>query len=483
MTFPKIAAAQRLQTVLLLTAMAAVLLGCLLFANLLQNLRSEVVTDAQKSLSNAVGELLQAHGTNKLPELGSPGTLDQTLKAISYDVLRSYPDVEGGYYLGNQAVGHSFPSYTEPGSELKQHQIEREAVEASLRESRELRRVVIREFDDGRDLVVVGALSLPGRPLAAWGLKRYLNFNDPRQGQHELVLTGLLLVTLVSIGAVLNLSFRLQRGFAGVQAGLGELRTNPDYRLPDQDHELRPIVHAINDMAESRARLEADLRREDRLRAMGRLVAGIAHEIRNPLNSIRLTMELMHRRLRDQPAAQETIPSVVAEVDRLDKLLAGLLVFRDNSPVHLRVQPVKPVLERTLALVKPQLQDKSIGTQLNAPGDINALVDGNQLQQAVMNLLLNAVDAAGAGGHVVVDMSAAGEKVQIDVRDSGPGVSKEQQEHLFEAFYTTKPTGTGLGLAITRNLLQRMGATVTYLTSGSGAHFRILLNRGGSSEA
>ena len=215
----------------------------------------------------------------------------KTLKAISYDVLRSYPDVEGGYYFNDQVVGQSFPSYTEPGSELTQPRFESEAVQAALSESRATGRVSTREFDDSRDLVVVAALS--SQPLAAWGLKRYLNFHDPRQLRHELLLTGLLLVTLVRIGAVLSLSFRLQRGFAEIQVGLAHLRTDANYRLPDQNHELRPIALAINDTAESRARLESDLRREDRLRVMGRLVAGIAHEIRNPLNSIRLTIQLL----------------------------------------------------------------------------------------------------------------------------------------------------------------------------------------------
>ncbi len=477
MHFPKIAAAQRLQTLLLLTALVAVLMGCVLLADLVRNFRSGVVTDARKGLANAVSELREAEQRVQVSTGTSVASLDQALKPLSYDVLRSYPDVEGGYYFQDRAVGHTFPTYTEPGSELKQPENERSAVESALAESRGSGRLATREFDDGRDLVVVTALASSSRPLAAWGLKRYINFHDPRQLRHELLLTGLLLVTLISIGAVLTLSVRLQRGFRQIQVGLGHLRTDVSYRLSDQDHELRPIAQAINDMAEGRARLEADLRREDRLRVMGRLVAGIAHEIRNPLNSIRLTIQLLERRLRDQPAAQETVPLVVAEVDRLDKLLSGLLVFRNDSAEDLRMQAVRPVLERTLALVRPQLLERGITTELHAPQELQAFVEVDQLQQAVMNLVINAVDAAGPGGHVALNLSELLGHVQIDIQDSGPGVSPEQRDHLFEAFYTTKPSGTGLGLAITRNLLERMGATVQYLASTSGAHFRIVLSR------
>lgn len=170
-------------------------------------------------------------------------------------------------------------------------------------------------------------------------------------------------------------------------------------------------------------------------------------------------------------------------MDRLDKLLNGLLAFRNEQSEDLRLEAVRPVLERTLALVKPQLLERGITAELHAPENLKAFVEIDRLQQAVMNLVINAVDAAGPGGHVALDAQAAGNQVQIDIRDSEPGISNDQQDHLFEAFYTTKPSGTGLGLAVTRNLLERMGATVQYLASTSGAHFRILLNRDGLREA
>lgn len=441
------------------------------------------MADARKSLANAVTELMDVERVSGVQTDVPATVLDRSLKAVSYDVLRSYPDVEGGYYFNDEAVGHTFPTYTEPGSDLKQPKIERDAVEAAMAESRDTSRVATREFDDGRDLVVVAALASRSARMAGWGLKRYINFHDPRQLRHELLLTGLLVITLMSIGAVLSLSFKLQRGFREIQTGLAYLRTDVNYRLSDQDHELRPIAKAINEMAAGRARLEADLRREDRLRVMGRLVAGIAHEIRNPLNSIRLTIQVLERRLRGQSAAEEAIPLVIAEVDRLDKLLNGLLAFRPERSDRLRLEAVRPVLERTLALVNPQLLERNIRAELHAPVDVKAFVEIDQLQQAVMNLVINAVDAAGPGGYVALDLCALEGQVQIDIRDSGPGISNDQQDHLFEAFYTTKPSGTGLGLAVTRNLLERMGATVQYMSSASGAHFRILLNREALREA
>ena len=402
------------------------------------------------------------------------------MRSVSYEVLRSYSDVEGGYYLDDQPIGHSFPSYTEPGSGLKQPPIERNAVLDCLADSRLSGQIGRRVFLDGRDLVVVSALVTPGRPLAAWGLKRYIDFNSSSHLIHQLVLGGLMVISLISIGAVLKLSFQMQRGFAAIQAGVGRLRTDLDYRLPDQHHELSSIVAAINEMAVSRQKLEQDLRREDRLRVMGRVVAGIAHEIRNPLNSIRLTLEVLKRRLRKHDIGADEVALVTTETERLDKLLNSIRVFGADEPGRLSRQPIRPVLERTMALVKPQVEDRGIVTDLNAPPELEAAVDSDHLQQAMMNLLLNAIDAAGTGGRIQVSMQRENGHVEIDVEDSGPGLTKDQQERIFEAFYTTKTSGTGMGLAVSRTLLEKMGATITYVPSGLGARFRILLQSEGS---
>ena len=146
------------------------------------------------------------------------------------------------------------------------------------------------------------------------------------------------------------------------------MRTDVHYRLPDQNHELRTIVQAVNTMADSRQKLEADLRREDRLRVMGRVVAGIAHEIRNPLNSIRLSTRLLAKRMQGQPTARETITLITSEIDRLDSLLKSLLVFGTDEPEKMRRQPLQPVLERTLALVKPHAEEHGVIIRVAAPG-------------------------------------------------------------------------------------------------------------------
>src|SRR5215813_249205 len=310
---PKIVTAQRLQTWLLVAALVAIGLTALLVIDLARNLRTVVISEANRALANAVGELAQAGDTWQATAGAnsfSSDKADQDLRGKSYEILASYPDVEGGYLWNQDVICHSFPTYTEPGSTLRQPPFEHAQVLSALEESRQKNQTATRIAQDGRDLVLVAVRAEPGSPIAAWTLRRIFNFSNSNEFYKRIFLVAAMLAALVAICIVLRLSFSLQRGFAVIQAGLERLQTDPDYRLPDQDHELRNIVQAINTMAGNREKLEAELRREDRLRAMGRVVAGIAHEIRNPLNSIRLTIRVVARRLKDNPNVRDEMKMV-----------------------------------------------------------------------------------------------------------------------------------------------------------------------------
>jgi signal transduction histidine kinase len=485
--FSKSVAAQRWQMWLLVTALLAVLVTAFLVIDLTRNLRTVVISDTDKALANAVLELQKfrerAHFNQQ--EMSRRDLADTALRKISYEVLSSYPDVEGGYLLGDKVIGHSFPTYTEPGSTLYQPVLEHQEVLSALAESRQTGQVARRVVQDHRDLVLVSVLASRDSMISAWSLRRILNFSDSSELNKRYLLVIFMFISLISIGIVLRLSVGLQREFALIRTGLERLRTDPSYRLPDQGGELRTIVQAVNHMAQGRQELETALRREDRLRLMGRVVAGIAHEIRNPLNSIRLTSRVLSRRLADQSQAQESASLITTEIDRLDSLLSSLLVFGADEPGKLRRQPIRALLERALALVKPHAKDRNVELQFESGSDCEANVDADHLQQALMNLLLNAIDASGTNGTVALSMAQSGGRVEISVEDSGPGLTSEQQDRLFEAFYTTKSNGTGLGLAVTKTLLDKMGASITVsnrnvVSNGgaNGASFRICLRTG-----
>ncbi len=480
MHFPRIIAAQRLQTWLLVTALVAVLLTGLLAADLARNLRSVVISETNKTLTNAVAELCSLRGlggvVERLPfrRMWTESYAGCRMRCCA--PIRISKEVSSGMTRLWDTAFQLTPSRKALFASLHLNvkrfwRLWQKAGAAGVSPTASCRMAKI--------WFLWRSPQTRQTSLSAWSLRRIFNFSDSSELNKRLLLVIVVGISLMAIGAVLRLSFSLQRGFGVIQAGLERLRTDVHYRLPDQNHELRTIVRAINTMAESRQRLEADLRREDRLRVMGRVVAGIAHEIRNPLNSIRLSTRLLAKRFHGQAAASETITLITSEIDRLDALLKSLLVFGADEPEKLRRQPVQPVLERTLALVKPHAEEHGVKIQVTAPGECEALIDGNYLQQALMNLLLNAIDASGQNGEVGLSLSSADGQVEIRVEDSGPGLTSEQQERLFEAFYTTKPSGTGLGLAVTKTLLEKMGATIESDKGVRGARFRVLLPAGG----
>ncbi len=379
-----------MQTWLLVTALVSLFLIGLLVFDLTRNLRTVVISDTQRNLANAVTELINAGGR-------------ADLDAASYETLRSYPEVEGGYLTGNQIVAHTFPTHTERGSQLRQPDSERVEVLAAVEEAKRSGGVSHRILHDGRDLVLVAAKA-GSQGRAAWCLRRIFNFSDSSELNNRIHLLVVMLVALISICFVLRLSFSMQRGFGVINSGLERLQTDASHRLPDQDHELSSIVQAVNKMAAGRQALESELRREDRLRVMGRVVAGIAHEIRNPLNSIRLTIRLLARRLQGESSSEEPIALVTAEIDRLDTLLKSLLVFRADSVEKIRRQPLQPILHRTLALVKPHAEELGVTLRSSGGEECLARVDGDYLQQALMNQLLNAIDASNRDGRVEIEV-------------------------------------------------------------------------------
>jgi signal transduction histidine kinase len=205
-------------------------------------------------------------------------------------------------------------------------------------------------------------------------------------------------------------------------------------------------------------------------------VAGFAHEIRNPLNGIRLSMQVLEQRLNGGTVQAQDLKLVMGEVDRMDALLTDLLAFREKKNVDVFEQDVLPVVERCVELVlSPNSRARIRVETLAEQSPLLVRVDSQRLTQATLNLLLNAVEAAGDNGDVVVRLRQSGENVEIEVQDSGPGLTLEQQQHIFEAFYTTKADGTGLGLAVSRQLVLEMGGDLRYQPEAGRKAFVISL--------
>ena len=225
--------------------------------------------------------------------------------------------------------------------------------------------------------------------------------------------------------------------------------------------------------------INTQLQVSERLAAVGRITAGVAHEVKNPLNSMRLWLENLKESLppdRDGATAQ-AVNVLDAEIDRLDAVVKRFLDFARPMDVRLEPTQLAELLREVLEVAQPQLQRAKVDVaQLLPIGIPEVFVDRDLLKQAVLNLVLNAVDAMPGGGQLQLTLSRRGEVAEITVADTGKGIPPELRQKVFQLFFTTRPGGSGIGLASTFRIVQLHNGSINFTSEvGRGTTFRIEL--------
>jgi two-component system sensor histidine kinase HydH len=233
--------------------------------------------------------------------------------------------------------------------------------------------------------------------------------------------------------------------------------------LKDEDGVFLGNVLLFKDLTEVQA-LRREVARNQRLASVGRLAAGVAHEIRNPLSSIKGFATYFKQRYPDRPQDQQTADIMIQEVDRLNRVVGQLMEFARPVPVKPKPVSLQALLDDSIKLITNRAAEKgiSIQTQNNARADA-VQIDPDRLNQVLLNLYLNAIDSMESGGDLKVEISSDGKNrdVVIKVSDTGIGISRENLAKIFEPYFSTKSTGTGLGLAIAHNIIEAMGGRIT----------------------
>ncbi len=223
---------------------------------------------------------------------------------------------------------------------------------------------------------------------------------------------------------------------------------------------------------------EAQLVRSEKLAALGQLAAGIAHEIRNPLTSINILIHSLRERLTSQTSQQEDLKVIEEEIHRINEILDQFLRFAKPAHPFLEKSDALPILEEILQLLRPQIEKQHIVVERNLHALPLIIMDREQIKQAMLNLLLNAIQAMPEGGRLTLSgrISEDGQWVKISMLDSGMGISSEDIDKLFDPFFSTKEGGVGLGLSITHRIIdQHHGKIEVESTPGEGTLFTIWL--------
>jgi signal transduction histidine kinase len=243
-----------------------------------------------------------------------------------------------------------------------------------------------------------------------------------------------------------------------------------------------------SDVIQARSKLEhsrIQLTRAEKLAAVGELAASVAHEIRNPLTSIKLWLYSIRQSVADNSEVDSRCALVSDEVTRLDRIIGNFLEFSRPPEVHVRQCGISTLLEKTMELFTPRMQQSRIKCSCEIkPGLPQVMADPCQLRQVVGNLLANAVDAMPGGGSLRISADAEKDQgkdaVIVRVADTGPGIPECAITRIFDPFFSTKPHGTGLGLAIaTRIMEQHHGRLTIESSTGDGTTFAISIPTAG----
>jgi signal transduction histidine kinase len=292
----------------------------------------------------------------------------------------------------------------------------------------------------------------------------------------------LTLATALLVTSALRAVVIVKRGAQDLNASFDKLASDLFAEIPRPPiRELSDVADGIANLArrlaearEVEARLNKELADRERLAALGRVVAGVAHEVRNPLASIKLRLDLAAASGSLPSAAEKAIAHATAEITRLDQLVADLLIVSGRALGPKQAVPLGPLVRARAEALAPWAAERKVSIAVS--GDVTADVDQDSLTRAIDNLLRNAVEASPERAEVAVSLVQSDRAIAVRVEDRGSGVAADRARELFEPFFTTKSGGTGLGLAISRSIARAHGGDLSYSRQGSVTRFEIVLH-------
>lgn len=492
-------------------------LVCVLFVSVLlavfatlQYTKSAVLSGEKKQLVAITQTLAREYDdkaefsrqNNELPPLNNPvaASSREVLALLSRIVLQNTEGVRGGFYskTGNTLLGDS-SSIPEGGTENSENENASAEEQGTLLElakrAAETRQPAEQVLTDTANIVLIEAVPIrDGYSVvgSAWTVKRIGVLPGANRFRAYLITVGLSLAALASVLLTLLVIRNLQGGVRKIEGGLQSLERNLASQIESQGdpEEIQRIAQAINRLGvalkeniEREQQIESQLRHTERLASLGRLVAGVAHEVRNPLATIRLRVQ-MCRRDTDNPHVKESCSVALEEMERLNGIVNRLLNFARPVQLHREPADLRNLVEERMETFREWAQKRGITLTSDLPkADLSLPVDKDRMAQVFDNVIQNAIEAMSEGGGTLSvklasqsNMAEKGGGVCVEFRDTGRGMKSSDVSHVFDPFFTTKPSGTGLGLSICHELVQAHGGVIQVDSAeGRGTSVRITI--------
>jgi hypothetical protein len=296
---------------------------------------------------------------------------------------------------------------------------------------------------------------------------------------------GAVAICFVTLSALLVLIERpleeLKKIIARVREGDLSARVKFAVRSDDVGQLGRQFNEMIQELAENRVEIERlhqfEMARAEHLATIGELAAGLAHEIRNPLAGIAGVVEVMGRELPKESSSRAVLPEVQAEIQHIQAILNDLLAYARPRPPEFHPADLNATVEQAVFLARQQVRTRPIEITLAPEKSLPRIShDPVQIQQVVLNLLLNGIQAVRNQGKIEVTLRQAGEWAVIRIRDTGKGIPRDSLAKIFKPFFTTRKEGTGLGLPLAKGIVESHKGKIEVTSEpGQGAQFEVWL--------
>jgi signal transduction histidine kinase len=476
----------RLLALVVLLVVAALATGALMVGLFRQSATARV-GQAGAELAQACDAIAGAYRFYSAGWHGSEASQDASfrggLTAVVQSALRQRIAVEGGIWQPNSgSLAYAYPTYEGSGPKIDLPQAELPRIEATNKIAATEERPSSSRYSSSSQTLLVTACPLPGPipELTAWTMTRVVTFAGRAYWQ---LMTGMavLLATVLAAAVLLTrLTLSWSRHINGIRASLSAHTLEELPTLPlTGERELDQIVSALNDagarLAKARQRaqeLSLQVTTAERLAAIGRVTAGVAHEIRNPIAAMRLKAE--NALAKGGERYHEALTVILEQIGRLDRLLRRLLNV--TEPEQARVQRIDmgPFLEGCVAAHRETAETRGVRVVWRSTVK-SASLDPELARLAIDNLLVNAIQAAPTDSLVELSADTEADRLILAVHDEGAGPPTDIRERLFEPFVTGRSDGTGLGLSIVREVADAHGGTAGYRSGDSGSIFEMRL--------
>ena len=284
------------------------------------------------------------------------------------------------------------------------------------------------------------------------------------------ILIALILLFIFTISALCYFIFKLLHPLHAMAVTCQEISEGNLHEIDIEPNasEVLVLEMKFNEMIKSlrtKAQMEEKLAQVERLSALGNLAAGVAHEIGNPLNGIKLTIshlkDIFSRDDLDKASFARYTETVLNEVNRLDSIVKDFLTLAKERDLSLRPYGLSKLIAETVRLIKKDALEKGISIQADLPeATDDIMIDPQLLKSALLNILINAMEASGRESTINVSYAEANGQAAVKIADQGEGIARENIERVFDPYFSTKSTGTGLGLSLTRTIIEKHGGGI-----------------------